>query len=88
MQELAALRVRVHAVQTALLGSSQILVHNEGKRHLQLAKQLVRTARSIVPVDGLAALFFREDLTEPPLELVDLHGPNVHGRFGCVPNLC
>jgi hypothetical protein len=57
----------------APVGSSQILINNEGDRHLQLAAQLVRKARYVVPVHGRVALFFREDLTQPKLKLVDLH---------------
>ena len=73
-EQLRPLRVREYIVLTAPVGSSQILIHNEGNRHLQLAEQLIRPALNRVPVDGPAALFFREDLTEPKLQLVDLHG--------------
>ena len=67
VQQLAALCVRVNTVLLAPVGSSQILINNEGDRHLQLAAQLVRKARYVVPVHGRVALFFREDLTQPEL---------------------
>ena len=73
LEQLGALRVREYIVLTAPIGSSQIRVHNEGDRHLQLAEQLVRLARYQVPVHGPVALFFREDPPEPKLQLVDLH---------------
>lgn len=73
LQQLAALRVRVNTVLLAPVGASQILVHNEGDRHLQLAEQLGRTQLDDAPVHGPVTLFFREDLTQPELQLVDLH---------------
>ena len=51
LEQLGSLRVREHIVVTAPVGSSQIRVHNEGNRHLQLAEQLVRQALNCVPVD-------------------------------------
>ena len=74
MQQLATLRVRIHTILSAPFGPSQILVHDEGNRHLQLAEQSVRKTDNILPVDGpIALFFFREDLAEPQLQLVDLH---------------
>lgn len=73
VQQLAALRMRIDSIFAASVGTSQILVHNQGDRHLQLAEQLVRTQLDYAPVHGRLALFFREDLTEPKLQLVDLH---------------
>jgi hypothetical protein len=73
VQQLAALRMREDSILSAPVGASQKLVHDEGDRHLQLAEQLVRKTGDALPVDGPVALFFREDLTEPQFELVDLH---------------
>lgn len=87
VQQLAAQRVRINSVVTAPVGPSQILVYNEGYRHLQLAEQLTRATLNRVPVHGPVALFFCEDLTEPKLELVDLHAGNVQCRCGAVSNL-
>jgi hypothetical protein len=73
MEQLAPLRVPVDNVLPSPVGSSQILVDNEGYRHLQLAEQLTRLVRDAVPIHWPVALFFRQDLTEPELQLVDVH---------------
>jgi hypothetical protein len=73
LEQLGALGMREHIVQAAPVGPSQKLTHNEGNRRLQLAEQLGGLALNAKPVDGPAALFFHEDLTEPKLKLFDLH---------------
>lgn len=76
--------MRENIILTAPVGSSQIVVHNERNRHLQLAEQLaeqrIRQPLNRGPIDGSVALFFREDPTEPKLQLVDLHGGNLRQR--------
>jgi hypothetical protein len=57
---------------SAPFGPSQVLINDEGNRHLQLAEQFVGMTGDTLPVYGPVP-FFCEDLAEPQLQLVDLH---------------
>ena len=67
MEQLAPLRVPENTILAAPARPSQILIHDERDRQLQLAEQRVRQPFDPGPVRRSAALFFREDLTEPKL---------------------
>ena len=87
LHQLAALCASKHHVPPAPLKASQIIVHNDRDRHPQLAEQSMRLALHPLPVDGPVALFFREDMTEPNLQLVSIHVRDMQRNRRAVSNV-